>query len=376
MIDAGPRGFETAAEGCVAEASATFTQRRHKRISPMSFTRVLACLLFVAMIAACEATSDSATRKEQAVIMGTTFTITVEGPGGSRSAIRAAFDEIRRIDRLLSAYKEDSEISIVNRNAFAGPVRVGPDFLTVATACRLYFDLSGHAFDPTVFPLMRLWGFSRTADRVPTQEELKAEMRLVGFDKVVVDEHTQSVRFREDGMALDFGGIAKGYAVDRAIDVLRNRGVSSAIVDAGGNFYALGTPLDRPFWQAGIRHPVRLDEVIARLPVSDRGMATSGNYERFVEIGGKRYCHILDPRTGKPVQGVLSATVLAETAMSADALSTAVFVLGPENGIQLVERLPDVEGVLIFHETDDPDNFRILVSTGLKERLELLLPHY
>jgi thiamine biosynthesis lipoprotein len=175
-------------------------------------------------------------------------------------------------------------------------------------------------------------------------------------------------------MALDFGGIAKGYAVDRAVTVLEGLGVTNAIIDAGGNFYALGTPRNREHWRVGIRHPLRLDEVIARLPVSDEGVATSGNYERFFEIGGKKYCHIMDPRTGWPVQGVLSATIVADTAMAADALSTSAFVLGEEKGMRLIEELAGVEGMLIVQEKGSPENLKIMVSSGLKDKIELLLP--
>ncbi len=175
-------------------------------------------------------------------------------------------------------------------------------------------------------------------------------------------------------MALDFGGIAKGYSVDRAIEVLQGLGVERAIIDAAGNFYALGTPIGRERWQAGIRHPLRRDEIIATFPVADKGVATSGNYERFFEIDGRKYCHIIDPRTGRPVEGMLSATVVADTAMAADALSTAVFVLGEEKGMELIESLPGVEGMLMLQDTASTDGFRIILSPGLAEEIELLLP--
>jgi thiamine biosynthesis lipoprotein len=312
--------------------------------------------------------------EQQADIMGTVFTITIEGSGNHMEAAEAAFAEIRRIDRLLSTYKPDSEISRVNRRAAQEPVAVGPDFLNVLAASRVYYDLSGGVFDPTIRPLMEIWKEARRENRLPTGEQLQKAAALVDLSKVKVDPQAHAVRFLQEGMSLDFGGIAKGYAADRAIEVLKAHGVTRAIIDAGGNFYALGTPLDKPQWEAGIRHPLKHDEVIMRFPISDKGVATSGSYERFFEIGGKKYSHIINPHTGRPVEGMLSATIVADDAIAADALSTSVFVLGPEKGMHLIEKLPDVEGVLIAHEPGAPQNFHISVSSGLKGKLELLIP--
>jgi len=312
--------------------------------------------------------------RETAEIMGTTFSVTIDGLGEPSKACAAAFEEIRRIDRLLSTYKEDSKISDVNRRAAHQPVAMGKDFWNVIVASRRHFELSGGAFDPTVYPLMRMWGFAKREGRIPTEAEMEETQRLIGFGKVALDGAGQTIGFRRQGMALDFGGIAKGYAVDRAIAALEAMGATHAIVDAGGNFYALGAPESRQSWQVGIRHPLRRDEIIARLPVADKGVATSGNYERFFEIDGKKYCHIMDPRTGQPVEGMLSATVLADTAIAADALSTSVFVLGEEKGMRLIESLPGVEGMLIVRQPDSPQGFRIILSSGLPNKIELLLP--
>jgi thiamine biosynthesis lipoprotein len=251
---------------------------------------------------------------------------------------------------------------------------VGPDFLNVLAASRIYYDLSGGAFDPTIMPLMQVWSEARRQGHLPSEDELRKAVALVGLPKVTVDPFSSTVRFLRNGMALDFGGIAKGYAVDRATDILKSFGISRAIVDAGGNFYALGTPVDKPWWEAGVRHPLKKNEVIIRFPVSDKGVATSGSYERFFEIGGRKYSHIMNPHTGWPVEGMLSATIVADNGMAADGLSTAVFVLGPVDGMRLIEKLPGVEGIIISHEPGSPQNFQISVSSGLKNRIELLLP--
>lgn len=332
--------------------------------------RIIPLLLFLILALACDIGRDGAHR-ETAEIMGTTFSVTIDGHDNRADA---AFDEVRRIDGLLSTYKSDSEISEVNRRASSEPVSVGADFRDVVVASRHYYELSEGCFDPSVYPLMRMWGFTKREGRIPTEDEFDAALPLVNFGKVALDESARAVSFEQEGMALDFGGIAKGYAVDRAVAALKELGVKNAIIDAGGNFYALGTPTGRESWRVGIRHPLRRDEIIARLPVADGGVATSGNYERFFEIDGKKYCHIMDPRTGRPVEGMLSATVVAETAMAADALSTSVFVLGEDKGMQLIESLTEVEGMLILQEADSPDGFRIILSSGLADRIELLLP--
>jgi thiamine biosynthesis lipoprotein len=333
----------------------------------------LALLLSVCLLLpACDSAREP--YSETAEIMGTTFSITIDGHDDPSTAAKAAFDEIRRIDRLLSTYKEDSEISVVNRRAATGPISVGDYFWDVVVASRHYHRLSDGSFDPTIYPLMRLWGFTKKQGRIPAKDEFDAVLPLVDFEKITLADSAHTIRFERDGMALDFGGIAKGYSVDRAIAALKERGVANTIVDAGGNFYALGTPTGRSHWRAGIRHPLRGDNLIAMLPVSNRGVATSGNYERFFEIDGKKYCHIIDPRTGRPVEGMLSATIAADTAMAADALSTSVFVLGEEKGMDLIETLPGVEGMLILQDNKSPDGFRIILSSGLTENIELLLP--
>ncbi len=337
--------------------------------------RLLILLPVIAFFIGCQSERGEI-YEERADIMGTVFTVKIGArPERARSAADAAFDEIRRIDRLLSTYKSDSEISDVNRRAFTEAVAVGEDFWRVIMASRKYFTLSGGSFDPSIRPLMQSWSLTTKQGRLPTEEELKKALALVGFGNVRLDESAHTVAFAREDMALDFGGIAKGYAVDRAVAVLERLGVTSAIVDAGGNFRAIGTPRDRDRWQIGIRHPLRHDEIIVRLPISEGAAATSGGYERFFEVEGKRYCHIMDPRTGRPVQAMLSATVLAKSAMAADALSTSVFVLGAEEGMRLIEKLPSVEGMLILPgKNDSSEDFTILVSSGLPDEIELLLP--
>jgi thiamine biosynthesis lipoprotein len=359
-----------------------------RRPSAIAISCWIGMISFIMSALSCQAGTGRVPYEERADTMGTVFTITINGQGDYKRAAQAAFEEIRRIDRLMSTYKDDSEISVVNRDAYKAPVSVGPDFWNVVTACRLYFNMSEGSFDPTVYPLMQMWGFTRHQGRLPTSYEMRKAVPLLGFGKVGLDESARTVGLEREGMGLDFGGIAKGYAVDRAIEVLRQFGITSALIDAGGNFYALGTPAGRAYWRAGIRHPLRLEEVVARLPVTGKGVSTSGNYERFFEIGGKKYCHIMDPRTGWPVEDMLSATIIADSATAADALSTAVFVLGKEKGMRLIEQLPNVEGILIvpaenrghnaashppFFESSS-EKFRVVISSGLKDVVELLVP--
>jgi thiamine biosynthesis lipoprotein ApbE len=332
----------------------------------------LALLLSVCLLlAACD--SSRPPYIETAEIMGTTFSITIDGHDDPSTAVEAAFDEIRRVDHLLSTYKEDSEISEVNRRETAAPIPVSDCFWDVVVASRHYHRLSEGGFDPTIYPLMQLWGFTKKQGRIPAKEELDAVLPLVDLEQITLAESARTIHFERHGMALDFGGIAKGYAVDCAIGKLKDLGINNAIIDAGGNFYALGIPTGRERWRAGVRHPLRRDDLIARLSITNKGVATSGNYERFFEIDGKKYCHIIDPRTGRPVENMLSTTIVADTAMAVDALSTSVFVLGEKKGMDLIESLPGVEGMLILQDAESPRGFRIILSSGLTGKIELLL---
>jgi thiamine biosynthesis lipoprotein len=229
----------------------------------------------------------------------------------------------------MSLFDPRSELSWVNAHAAAGPVQVEPGLFALLEHAQAVHRETDGAFDVTVGPLMRCWRHFRQAGVKPSDSEVQAARQSVGMQHVRLDPDAKAVAFDREGVVLDLGGIAKGYAVDRVAERLREAGVRSALVHGGwSTAYALGhSPDDRP-WPLGIRHPHDPDRRLCPVEVADAALSTSGSYERFVEVEGVRYSHLLDPRTGQPVQGMLSASALTQSATAADALSTAFFVLG------------------------------------------------
>jgi len=259
-----------------------------------------------------------------------------------------AFDEVDRIDRLMSHYKAASPLSQINREAAQHPVTVEPElFDFIADAMRYHRDSDG-AFDITVGPLMKAWGFFRGEGRMPSEEELADARRHVGGAHVTLDSASSTIAFDEPGVELDLGGIAKGYAVDRAVALLKRRQIAAALVSAGGStIYALGAPPGADRWEVGLQDPIDARRVAFTIPLKDRALSVAGSSEKAFEAGGVTYSHIMDPRTGRPAQGVLTVAVLASTGTAGDALDNAFFVLGPERGRAYLNRLHDTE-VIFF----------------------------
>jgi FAD:protein FMN transferase len=263
---------------------------------------------------------------------------------GLPRAIEDALDEVDRIDRLMSHYKTDSAVSRLNREAAHRPVAVDAElFDLIATAVK-YNRESGGAFDITVGPLMKAWGFFRDEGRVPSAEALAAARRLVGGGHLTLNPVTRSIRFDGPGVEIDLGGIAKGYAVDRAVALLRTRQVASALISAGGSsIYALGAPPGRPAWDVALEDPMDRGQAAFTLQLKDRALSVAGASEKSFESAGVTYSHIMDPRSAWPVQGVLRVAVLASTGTAGDALDNAFFVLGPEGSGEYLRRLTGTE---------------------------------
>lgn len=282
--------------------------------------------------------------------MGTTLEITVYRPTSDRDQaavdLEVAYQEILAVDQRFSLYRADSELVRLNAQSGQGNVAVSDEMLRILSASNYYSALSQSAFDIAIQPLVDLWGFYDVAEAtVPSPDALAGVLSRVGRQHVSVDAVAGEVALT-GGAGLDLGGIAKGYAVDLATAALRARGVPAALVNLGGNTGVLGlAPGDRP-WVIGIRDP-RNDRLISQVRLTQGAVSTSGDYDRYFEVEGKRYSHLLDPRTGRPVDGIYSLTVIAPTAMAADALSTAAFVLGAEEGMSLLSGCDRVEGLLI-----------------------------
>jgi thiamine biosynthesis lipoprotein len=297
--------------------------------------------------------------------MGTFAGVSV--PGRDRERLKKYAARVREVfgelDATLSSYKPGSDISRINRAAGASPVPVAASTREMLEITSRYVDLTGGAFDPTLAPLIRLWGFSGGGkpEGLPGEEAIAAALRSVGYDHLVLANGTAYLD--RPGMAVDLGGIAKGYAVDVAYRRLEELGAADAMVDLGGNIRCRGLARGEKPWSVGVRNPFARERILGTLLLTGgMAVATSGNYEQFFVIGGERYAHIIDPRSGYPVQGMAGVTVISKSAVEADAMSTALFVLGPRRSRPLLARLPDCHALFV------PDRLpiEILITPGFK----------
>lgn len=286
--------------------------------------------------------------------MACRFEITV--PAGTSAGVAAcvlALDEVDRLESTLSVFREDSDVSRLNRTAHAGAVTVSPAVAALLALCATLYRETGGAFDPTAGPLTRCWGFFRRAGAVPTADRLEAARQAVGFAHVQLDLHTRSVSFIRAGVELNFGSIGKGYALDEAAGVLRRNGVPAALLSGGSSsVLAFGGP-SRRAWPVGLRDPRARDRRWAIVHLRDAALATSGTGEQFFESHGRRYGHILDPRTGQPAEGRLATTVVTSCAAEADALATAFFVGGQALARSYCDAHDNV--LVLMHEEGTPD---------------------
>jgi len=260
------------------------------------------------------------------------------------SILEHALDEVDRIDRLMSHYKADSALSRINRDAAVSAVTVEPElFDFIAEAIRYSRDSDG-AFDITVGPLMKAWGFFRGEGKLASDKDIETVGPVVGWQHVIMDAERRTIRFDRPGVELDLGGIAKGYAVDRVVKILKAASVNAALISAGGStIYGLGAPPNRNAWTVSIQDPIDSGKVARDVELRDRALSVAGSSEKSFEVDGVRYSHIMDPRTGRPVQGVLSVAVVTRTGTEGDALDDAFFVLGPIRSRKYLKRLSDVE---------------------------------
>ncbi len=275
-----------------------------------------------------------------------------------------AFDEIERIEDLLSIYRPTSQVGEVNRSAATQPVSVPPELIKLLQLAEKLHDDTTGAFNITATPLSRVWGFLQRAGQLPSEAEIASALDLVGMSKLIIDPNVNSVRFERTGMEINFNALGKGYALDRAASLLAERGAQDYLWHGGkSSILAQGNNRgdDRNGWSIGLRHPLEQNFRLAEFHLRNQALGTSGGATQFFEHEGRRYSHVLDPRTGWPAAGVFTATVVAATAAEADALSTAAFVLGPEEAANLCARRPDIRMVLVCPADTE---FGITVFTG------------
>jgi len=297
--------------------------------------------------------------------MGTYVEIKILVPDGEEeaaaSAIEAAFTEIDRVESLMSEYRPESEVHAINASAGKAPVQVNHEILEVVQRALYVSSLTRGAFDITAASLSGLWNFNDVPVQLPSDEVIASTLPFVNYKLITVDRDERTIFLTKQGMRIGLGAIAKGYAVDRACEVLAGRGVTSAIVNAGGDLRALGRK-DGGAWIIGIQDVGDRDRLAAKIEVSDIAVVTSGDYEKYLMINGKRCSHLIDPRTGRPARsGCSSVTVVTSRADLADAIATGLFILGPAEGLALAEHLKNVEALFI------DDQGRLLWTPGIEK---------
>ncbi len=286
---------------------------------------------------------------ESSILMGSSFEITVvaEDEDFAKESLAIAKKEIIRIENLISSWDQKSETSRINRNAGIAAVEVSKELFDLIFRAQQISKLSSGAFDLTFAAIDKLWNFDGRESEMPNPDALKASVFNIGYQLIELDEESLTVFLPKKGMKIGFGAIGKGYAADSAKQLLVERGVLGGIINASGDMNTWGTKPDGSSWTIGIVNPMNNKKVFSWFSLEHNAVVTSGDYEKFTQINGRRYSHIIDPRTGIPSQGIVSCTIFASKAELADAIATAVFVMGVESGLFLIDQLPDIEAILI-----------------------------
>jgi len=337
----------------------------------MSMVRTIAsacCLCLVLMMGfgcvGLSPGSPSVVVKRTQMQMGTLVSITAVAPTdqAAHNAINAGFQEVKRLEQLLSTWIPSSELSRVNDLAGMKSVAVSLETWTVVQRAKQAAELTGGGFNIAIGPAVDLWRVTED-QRIPTEAELAALRPLVALQAVRADLHEQTLYLEKPGMRIDVGGIGKGYAADHAVIAMKQAGALAGVVALSGDIKTFGQLPGGKKFPVGIQHPRKEGGVLAFIDLEDEAISTAGDYERFFERDGVRYHHILDPNTLQPARGCQSVTVIAKEGVWADGLDTGIFVMGPERGMELVERLPDVEAIIV-----DADG-RLFLSSGLQNRV-------
>lgn len=294
--------------------------------------------------------------------MGSRFDITVVAVDSAEANtyINQAVAEINRIERLISSWDDNSQTSMINHNAGIRPVKVDEELFALIQRAIGLSQLTDGAFDISYASMDKIWKFDGSMTKMPSPEEIKASVAKVGYRNIVLNQSDTTVFLKLPGMKIGIGAIGKGYAADQAKALLMHEGVTAGIINASGDMNTWGRQPDGEEWKVAITNPMNKAKVFGLFPISNRAVVTSGDYEKFVSFGGVRYAHIIDPRTGYPATGIISATVFAPKAELADALATSVFVMGIDAGIDRINQLPAIDCIVV------DENGKIFTSDNIK----------
>jgi thiamine biosynthesis lipoprotein len=305
--------------------------------------------------------------KETQFLMDTIIEITAYGPNAEKG-VKAAFAEFKRIHDISNNFDANSQVSVVNQDAGKSKVVVDSDLITMVQHSNELSDKLDGVFDVTIGPLTNLWGIGHKGDFVPSQAEIDKLLPLVNYKMVEINAAQNTIYLSKPGMMLDLGGIAKGYAADKAIDALRANGVTSALINAGGDVRVIGNRPDGKPWRIGVQDPRNSDGISAKISLTEWDtMETSGDYQRYIVKDGVRYSHIIDPHTGKQPREISSVTIVNNNSGDGDILGTAVFVLGVGRGLELLKQFPGNEAIVVT--TDG----KIIVTPALEGKVEIMV---
>lgn len=307
----------------------------------------------------------------QTYILGTVIQLRATGKK-SKVAIDKAIKRLYEIDDKMSVFKNNSDISKINKSAGIRPEKVSEDTYYVIKKAIQYAHLSQGAFEPTIRPLVKLYNFGNEGTRIPSKEEINKALKLVNYKDVIINDENKSIMLRNKDQSLDLGAIAKGYAADEVKRIFEGYGIKSAIIDLGGNIYALGKKADNTSWNIGIQNPLgSTGQYLGVLGVSNKSVVTSGNYERYFEEDGKRYHHIINPKTGYPCEnGIISTTIISDYSIDGDGLTTCGYVMGLKYGFKLIENTRGVDAIFITSDR------KVYVTSGIRDKFTLTNKEY
>ena len=298
--------------------------------------------------------------------MGSRFDVTVVATDSTiaNKNINIAINEIKRIERIISSWDKNSETSEINRNSGIKAVKVSKELFELIERSTVISKLTDGAFDITYASMDRIWKFDGSMEAMPSEELIEKSVAKVGFRNIILNKKEQTVFLKLKGMKIGFGAIGKGYAADKAKKILISKGVKAGIINASGDMNTWGKQPNGNDWTVAITNPMNKNKAFALLPISNKAVVTSGNYEKFVVFNNKRYSHIINPKTGYPASGIISVSVFAQSAELADALATSIFVMGVEVGINRINQIPNVECIII----DDKGNIHKSKKININEK--------
>lgn len=321
-------------------------------------------LVAFAFLFSCIHSFGQIVHKRKMSMLGSPFEVTVVAKDTiqGNEYIDLAVLEVKRIENLISDWIPTTEISQVNQNAGIKPVKVSDEVFELVERANKISKVTDGAFDISYASMDKIWKFDGSMKEMPTPEAIKKSVERIGYQKIIMDKENKTIFLKDKGMKLGLGGIGQGYIADKVKDLLKSKGCVSGIINVSGDINTWGKQLDGSLWTVGLVNPLNKNKVFATFPLEDSAVETSGNYEKYVTFNGKRYSHIIDPRTGYPASGVVSVSVFAKTTEVADALATGIFVMGPEVGLNLVNQMKGIGCIIV----DDKGNIHTSKNIDIK----------